>query len=216
MTVNNKAETPKLVDRFGRSVDYVRISVTDRCDFRCVYCMSEQMKFLPREQVLSLEEIEQVARAFVELGVTKIRLTGGEPLVRRGIDQLLHKLGRLQGLNELVLTTNGSQLTKLSEEMKAAGVKRINVSLDSLREERFNRITRTGKLNQVLAGIDEAIRVGFERIKLNAVIMKGRNDDEVLDLVNFARQKGIDISFIEEMPLGNIEHERQETYCSSD
>ncbi|MEH6625087.1 MAG: GTP 3',8-cyclase MoaA [Motiliproteus sp.] len=213
---NNENNTQKLVDRFGRTVDYVRISVTDRCDFRCVYCMSEQMKFLPREQVLSLEEIEQVAQAFVELGVSKIRLTGGEPLVRRGIDHLLHKLGRLNGLDELVLTTNGSQLTKLAGELKAAGVKRINISLDSLREDRFNRITRTGKLQQVLAGIDQAVAAGFERIKLNAVIMKGRNDDEVLDLVNYARDKGIDISFIEEMPLGNVDHERQETYCSSD
>ncbi|OMH28420.1 GTP 3',8-cyclase MoaA [Motiliproteus sp. MSK22-1] len=216
MTAKTESAAPQLIDKFGRRVDYVRISVTDRCDFRCVYCMSEQMTFLPRDQVLSLEEIEQVAQAFVALGVTRIRLTGGEPLVRRGIDGLLHKLGALDGLDELVLTTNGSQLSRLSKEMKEAGVKRINISLDSLQADRFKRITRTGRLEQVLDGIDEALSVGFERIKLNAVIMKGRNEDEVIDLVAYAREKGLDISFIEEMPLGNIDHERIETYCSSD
>ncbi len=216
MTAKTEAGSPELIDRFGRRVDYVRISVTDRCDFRCVYCMSEQMKFLPREQVLSLEEIELVARAFVNLGVTKIRLTGGEPLVRRGIEGLLHNLGELDGLKELVLTTNGSQLGRLSGDLKSAGIRRINISLDSLREDRFRAMTRIGKLNQVLEGIDAALATGFERIKLNAVIMKGRNDDEVLDLVEFARDRGLDISFIEEMPLGDIDHQRGETYCSSD
>lgn len=216
MSSSTAQQTNKLVDRFGRTVDYVRISVTDRCDFRCVYCMSENMQFLPRQKVLSLEEIEQVARAFVNLGVTKLRLTGGEPLVRRDIDTLMPKLGHLDGLNELVITTNGSQLTKMAQTLKDAKVRRINISLDSLDTERFKRITRTGRLQQVLDGIDAALDVGFERIKLNTVIMKGRNDDEVLDLVEYARVKGIDISFIEEMPLGNIDHERIETYCSSD
>lgn len=207
-----------LVDRFGRVVDYVRISVTDRCDFRCVYCMSEKMTFLPREQVMSLEEIEQVSAAFVALGVKKIRLTGGEPLVRRGVDSLLHNLGKLKqkGLKELVITTNGSQLPKLSKTIKDAGVERINISLDSLNEEKFRKITRTGRLSQVLSGIDAAKEQGFSSIKLNAVIMKNRNDDEILDLVDYARDKGLDISFIEEMPLGNIDHDRAETYCSSD
>jgi cyclic pyranopterin phosphate synthase len=206
-----------LVDRFGRSVDYIRISVTDRCDFRCVYCMSEQMTFLPRAQVLSLEEIEQVAQAFVALGVNKIRLTGGEPLVRRGIVGLCQRLSALQGLDELVMTTNGSQLKKMATELCDAGVKRLNISLDSLCPQLFTQLTRTGQLAEVLAGIDAACAAGFERIKLNAVIMKGRNDSEVLDLVRFARERSIDISFIEEMPLGVIhEHDRRETFCSSE
>ncbi|WP_210395836.1 GTP 3',8-cyclase MoaA [Motiliproteus sediminis] len=206
-----------LIDRFGRTVDYVRISVTDRCDFRCVYCMSEQMTFLPRAEVLSLEEIEQVATALVELGVRKIRLTGGEPLVRRGIEELVAKLGALPGLDELVMTSNGSQLPKYADSLRRGGMKRINISLDSLRPERFEHITRTGKLDKVLAGIDAAKAAGFERIKLNAVIMRGRNEDEVLDLVEFARERALDISFIEEMPLGRIsDHHRGETYCSSD
>lgn len=205
-----------LVDRFGRTVDYVRISVTDRCDFRCVYCMSEQMTFLPRAQVLSLEEIEQVAQAFVSLGVKKIRLTGGEPLVRKGIVDLCHRIASLPGLDELVMTTNGSQLPKLAQPIRDAGVKRLNISLDSLRPDLFKELTRNGRLHQVLDGIDAARQAGFKRLKLNAVIMKGRNDNEVLDLVDFARERQIDISFIEEMPLGQInEHDRDETYCSS-
>lgn len=218
MTDHAAPKTNKLVDRFGRTVDYVRISVTDRCDFRCVYCMSEKMTFLPRQQVMSLEEIEQVAEAFVSLGVEKIRLTGGEPLVRRGVESLLGNLGELKsaGLKELVITTNGSQLGKLSGTLKEAGVGRINISLDSLQEDRFRAITRTGRLPQVLEGIDAARAAGFDAIKLNTVIMKNRNDDEILDLVEFAREKQIDISFIEEMPLGNVDHERAETYCSSD
>jgi cyclic pyranopterin phosphate synthase len=206
-----------LIDRFGRRVDYVRLSVTDRCDFRCVYCMSESMTFMPRDEVLSLEEIERVARAFADLGVKKIRLTGGEPLVRRGIVGLVQRLNRLRGLEELVMTTNGSQLPQLASSLRSSGMKRLNISIDSLREERFRQITRTGKLQQVLDGIDAAIAAGFERVKLNCVIMKGRNEDEILDLVDFARDKSVDISFIEEMPLGDISsHERYETYCSSD
>ncbi|MEH6822323.1 MAG: GTP 3',8-cyclase MoaA [Motiliproteus sp.] len=208
---------PSLIDRFGRHVDYIRISVTDRCDFRCVYCMAEEMSFVPRPQVLSLEEIELTAQAFVALGVKKIRLTGGEPLVRRGIVSLCQRLSALEGLDELVMTTNGSQLPKLASALSGAGVKRLNISLDSLRAERFAALTRTGRLDQVVAGIDAACAAGFKRIKLNAVIMKGRNDDEVLDLVEFARERNLDISFIEEMPLGVIrEHDREESYCSSE
>lgn len=208
--------TNALTDRFGRTVDYVRISVTDRCDFRCVYCMSEQMTFLPREEVLSLEEIERLAQAFVSLGVKKIRLTGGEPLVRRGITHLCQRLSALDGLEELVITTNGSQLSKMANEIRAAGVKRLNISLDSLKPELFTELTRNGKLQQVLDGIEAARQAGFERIKLNAVILKGRNDAEVLDLVEYAIDRQIDISFIEEMPLGDIgERSRYETYCSS-
>ncbi len=207
----------QLIDKFNRKITYVRMSVTDRCDFRCVYCMSDNMTFTPRAQLLTLEELEWVGRAFVELGVTKIRLSGGEPLLRRNILQLFQELSKLNGLKELVLTTNGSQLTKMAVPLKAAGVKRINISLDTLRPERFQKITRTGKLEKVLRGIDAAIQAGFQRIKLNAVILKNRNHDEVVDLVQFAIEHGIDISFIEEMPLGTIgEHNREEVFYSSD
>lgn len=206
-----------LVDRFGRRVDYVRISITDRCDFRCLYCMSEDMTFLPRAQILSLEEIHDVAQAFVDLGVEKIRITGGEPLVRKGALALIERIGRLPGLRELVLTTNGSQLERAAPALKAAGVRRINISLDSLRPERFKAITRVGDVSQVIRGIDAAIESGFERLKINAVILKNRNQDEVVDLVRFAAERGIDVSFIEEMPLGVVDgHDRATEYCSSD
>ncbi|MDX1605215.1 MAG: GTP 3',8-cyclase MoaA [Candidatus Competibacterales bacterium] len=207
----------RLIDRFGRQVTYVRLSVTDRCDFRCVYCMAEDMTFLPRAQVLTLEELAQVGRAFSELGVDKIRITGGEPLVRRNVLQLFRSLGELPGLRELVLTTNGSQLPRYARELRHAGVRRLNISLDSLDPERFRRLTRKGELSQVLAGIDAAHEAGFERIKLNAVILRNRNHDEVLDLVRFAIDRGLDLSFIEEMPLGVIgDHDRAEAYYSSD
>lgn len=206
-----------LQDRFGRCVTYVRLSVTDRCDFRCVYCMAEDMTFLPRSEVLTLEELARVGRAFVELGVSKIRLTGGEPLVRNNVLQLVRELGATPGLQELTLTTNGARLDRFAAELRAAGVRRINISLDSLRPERFRALTRTGDLAQVLAGIEAARAAGFERIKLNAVVMSGRNDDEVLDLVEFARDRRLDLSFIEEMPLGAIdEHDRAISFCSSD
>jgi len=211
------AQPSRLIDRFGRHVDYLRISITDRCDFRCVYCMSEDMQFLPRAQILTLEEIETVARAFVELGVAKIRITGGEPLVRRGALGLLDALGRLPGLRELVLTTNGSQLEGCAQDLRDAGVRRINVSLDTLNAERFRAMTRVGELDRVLRGLDAALAAGFERVKLNAVILKNRNHDEVVDLVAFALERGIDISFIEEMPLGQVDgHDRAEEYHSSD
>lgn len=206
-----------LRDRFGRQVTYVRLSVTDRCDFRCVYCMAEEMTFLPRAQVLTLEEIALIGRAFVELGVYKIRLTGGEPLVRNNVLELARELGRLPGLRELALTTNGSRLDRYAAELRAAGVNRINISLDSLRPGRFREITRVGDLAAVLDGIEAARAAGFQRIKLNAVIMQGRNDDEIIDLVDFCRERGLDIAFIEEMPLGHIdEHNRALSFCSSD
>lgn len=209
--------TPALIDRFGRRVDYLRLSVTDRCDFRCVYCMAEDMQFAPKRSVLTLEELAQVADAFVALGVRKIRLTGGEPLIRHNIMQLVRHLGALPGLEELVLTTNGSQLQRLAGPLREAGVKRLNISIDSLQPRRFRQLTRVGHLDQVLAGIDAACGAGFERIRLNAVIMRGRNDDEVLDLVDFARQREVDLAFIEEMPLGQIdEHDRALTLASSD
>lgn len=208
--------TAKLQDRFGRTVNYVRLSVTDRCDFRCVYCMAEDMTFLPREQILTLEEIASVAKTFVSLGTEKIRLTGGEPLVRRGILDLVSEIGSYD-LRDFAMTTNGSQLPTMAEPLRKAGLKRLNISLDSLDEEKFNRITRTGKLNQVLDGIDAARDAGFDGIKLNVVVMKGGNDHEVPELVEFARRKGVDITFIEEMPLGEIsDHDRGEVLCTSD
>ncbi|MBI2992634.1 MAG: GTP 3',8-cyclase MoaA [Gammaproteobacteria bacterium] len=206
-----------LVDRFGRVVNYVRISVTDRCDFRCVYCMAEEMEFLPRSSLLSLEELAQIGQTFVQLGVTKIRITGGEPLVRRNVIKLFRDLGALPGLRELVTTTNGSQLPKMARALRDAGVRRVNISLDSLDAEKFRRITRVGDLRKVLAGIDAALEAGFERVKLNAVILKNRNHDEVVELARFAAGRGMDISFIEEMPLGVIDdHDRAEAYYSSD
>ncbi len=208
-----------LIDRFGRIINYIRLSVTDRCDFRCVYCMSETMTFLPRARVLTLEELATLARAFVDLGARRIRITGGEPLVRRNVTYLFRELGRLRehGLDELTLTTNGSQLESMAAELKEAGVARLNISLDSLHPERFRRMTRTGDLATVLRGIHTARAVGFQRIKLNTVVMKHRNHDEVIDLTRFAIDNGLDISFIEEMPLGEIsDHVRAEAYYPSD
>ncbi|UAW99349.1 GTP 3',8-cyclase MoaA [Halopseudomonas nanhaiensis] len=209
------AET-QLLDGLGRRVDYLRMSVTDRCDFRCVYCMAEEMTFLPRQQILGLEEIARLAKLFVEQGVKKIRLTGGEPLVRRGIVGLCQDIAALPGLRELVMTTNGSQLVKLAQPLADAGVKRLNISLDSLNPVKFRAITRTGDLHQVLDGIEAARRAGFASVKLNVVVMKGRNADEVPDLVDYAVQRGLDISFIEEMPLGHVGRSRGEAFCSSD
>lgn len=219
-TMSNSRSSPtstRLIDRFGRRVTYLRISITDRCDFRCLYCMSEEMTFLPRAQILSLEEIESVARAFVELGVDKIRITGGEPLVRKGVIELLAALGKIEGLRELALTTNGSRLESCAAALKECGVNRINISLDTLDAGRFRVMTRTGDLDKVLRGIDVALAAGFERLKINAVILKNRNHDEVGDLVAFAVSKGIDVSFIEEMPLGVVDGiNRAEEYYSSD
>jgi len=207
--------TPVLIDQFGRKVDYIRLSITDRCDFRCVYCMAEDMMFLPRDEVLSLEECARLVRVFVSLGVSKVRITGGEPLVRKNALWLFEEVGQLEGLKELVLTTNGSQLAQQAVALKKAGVKRINISIDSLRVERFKKITRTGDLNKVLDGLQASIDAGFEGIKLNAVLMRGSNDDEAADLVQFAIDKKIDISFIEEMPLGEVDHARESTFVSN-
>lgn len=211
--MNNSPQ--KLIDQFGRQVDYIRLSITDRCDFRCQYCMAEEMTFLPRQSVLSLEECARLVKVFVQLGVTKVRITGGEPLVRKNALWLFEEIGQLIGLEELVLTTNGSQLSKQARQLYQAGVKRINISVDSLKPERFKQITRTGDLSKVLAGIDSAIDTGFEGIKLNTVLMRNINDDEATDLVQFAIDKNIDISFIEEMPLGEINHSRESTYVSN-
>jgi len=206
---------PTLVDQFGRTVDYIRLSITDRCDFRCVYCMSEDMAFLQREEVLSLEECSRLVRVFVSLGVSKVRITGGEPLVRKNALWLFEELGKLDGLKELVLTTNGSQLEKKATALKKAGVKRINISIDSLNAERFKKITRTGDLNKVLTGLQASIDEGFEAIKINTVLMRGSNDDEAADLVQFAIDQKIDISFIEEMPLGEVDHTRESSFVSN-
>ena len=208
--------TTQLQDGFGRSIEYLRLSVTDRCDFRCVYCMAEDMTFLPRQQVLGLEELYRLAALFVRNGVKKIRLTGGEPLVRQGIVGLCEKIAALPGLRELVMTSNGSQLGKLARPLADAGVRRMNISLDSLQDDKFRAITRTGELSQVLAGIEAARQAGFARIKLNTVVMQGRNADEVVDLVDYAVSRGLDISFIEEMPLGEVGRSRGESFCSSD
>ena len=219
MTIQNthRTERKPLVDQFGRTIDYVRISVTDRCDLRCVYCMSEEMQFVPRSQLLTLEEIEQIATAFVELGVSRIRITGGEPLVRNNVMTLFQYLGQLDGLDDLTLTSNGTQLVKYAETLKQAGVTRINISLDTLDAELFTRITRVGKIEKTLEGIDAAIAQGFQRIKINSVILKDRNHHEVPDLIDFAIKRHIDISFIENMPLGITgEHSHSGTYYSTD
>lgn len=211
-------ETPeRLIDRFGRHITYVRLSVTDRCDLRCVYCMAEDMQFLPRRQLLTLEEMARLGRCFSELGVTKLRVTGGEPLVRRNVLWLFERLGELPGVRDLTLTTNGTQLARFARDLAAAGVTRVNISLDTLKSERFRSITRIGDLGRTLVGIDAALRAGFRRVKLNSVILKNRNHDEVGDLVAFALAGGMDISFIEEMPLGVIgDHDRAEAYYSSE
>ncbi|MCU7247470.1 GTP 3',8-cyclase MoaA [Pseudomonas koreensis] len=203
-------------DGFGRQIDYLRMSVTDRCDFRCVYCMAKNMTFLPRQQVLTLEELQRLATLFVGMGVRKIRLTGGEPLIRPGIVDLCRNIAALPGLRELVMTSNGSQLGRLARPLVDAGVKRMNISLDSLDARRFRAITRNGDLDQVLHGIETARDAGFERIKLNCVVMKGRNFDEVPVLVQYAIDQRIDISFIEEMPLGDVGRSRGESFCASD
>ncbi|MFP8966239.1 GTP 3',8-cyclase MoaA [Pokkaliibacter sp. CJK22405] len=217
MSTHTQTTPNRLIDNFGRQVDYVRLSVTDRCDFRCVYCMNEDTTFLKREQILSLEEIYEVARQFVSLGVKRIRLTGGEPLVRPNVMWLIRQIGALEGLDELTMTTNGSQLTRFAKEMKEAGVRRLNVSLDTLQPARFEEMTRRDKLSQVLEGIDAACAAGFERIKLNTVVQSGRNDDELEALLDYARDRKIDISYIEEMPLGEVRtRDLAHTYLGND
>ena len=204
-----------LIDSFGRKIDYIRLSITDRCDFRCVYCMSEEMTFLPRDEVLSLEEYARLVKIFVSLGVSKVRITGGEPLVRKNALWLFKEIGQMPGLRELVVTTNGSQLEHQAQALKKAGVRRINISLDSLDPTRFKKITRVGELDKVLRGIAAAKQAGFQNIKLNSLLMRGVNDDEALPLAAFAMEQGIDISFIEEMPLGEVHHARNSTYVSN-
>ena len=205
---------PPLVDGFGRAITYLRVSVTDRCDFRCVYCMAENMTFLPKQDLLSLEELDRLCSAFVAKGVRKIRLTGGEPLVRRGIMTLFGSLSRHLAagtLDELTLTTNGSQLPKYARELFGYGVRRINVSLDTLDPDKFRAITRWGDVGQVLDGITAALDAGL-RVKINAVALKGVNEDEIADLVAWAHGRGMDLSLIEVMPLGDIGDDRLAQY----
>ncbi|MEX2451833.1 MAG: GTP 3',8-cyclase MoaA [Rhodospirillales bacterium] len=206
-----------MIDPFGREVSYLRVSVTDRCDFRCVYCMSEDMEFLPKTDVLSLEELDRLCSAFIAKGVRKLRITGGEPLVRRDIMLLFKSLSRhleSGALEELTLTTNGSQLPRYADELVSHGVRRINVSVDSLDPEKFRRITRRGDLAQVLKGIAAAKKAGL-KIKINTVALKGVNDDEIDKLVWWCGEQGFDLTFIETMPLGDIEGDRTDHYLSS-
>jgi cyclic pyranopterin phosphate synthase len=210
MDARSPAITPPLVDPFGRAIRYVRVSVTDRCDFRCAYCMSEDMNFLPRRDVLSLEELDRLCSAFVRLGTRRLRITGGEPLVRRDVMKLFRALSRhldSGALDELTLTTNGSQLARFAGELFDSGVRRVNVSLDTLDPAKFRAITRWGDLNDVMAGIDAAEAAGL-KIKINTVALKGFNDDEAPALVEWAHGRGFDLTFIEVMPLGAIESDR--------
>jgi GTP 3',8-cyclase len=203
-----------LIDPFARAITYLRVSVTDRCDFRCVYCMSEHMTFLPKTDLLSLEELDRLCSAFIAKGVTKLRLTGGEPLVRRGIMTLVSSLSRhlaSGALKELTLTTNASQLEKYASELKAHGVERINVSLDTLDADKFRTITRWGDLDKVLAGIDAAQAAGLH-VKINAVALKGVNEDEIAGLLEWANGRGMDLTVIEVMPLGDIDKSRLDQY----
>ena len=206
----------RLQDRQGRRINYLRLSITDRCDFRCTYCMGEDTRFLRHDQVMSLEESLRLTRVFVGLGVTKVRVTGGEPLVRRNALWLLEGIAALPGLKELVLTTNGSQLVRYADDLRRAGVSRLNISIDSLKPERFQALTRTGRLDQVLAGIEAARSAGFKRLRLNAVLQQGVNDDELEDLLAFAVAKEVDLALIEEMPLGETGLDRRQTFLSGD
>ena len=209
-------DTPPLIDGFGRTVTYLRVSVTDRCDLRCVYCMAEHMTFLPKAEVLSLEELDRLATIFVGLGVRKLRLTGGEPLVRKGMMDLVRSLGRhlaTGALEELTLTTNGTRLTEFASDLAAAGVRRINVSLDTLKPDLFRRLTRGGDVAKVLAGIGAARDAGLA-VKINAVALKDDNAGEIPDLIRWAHGEGHDLTLIETMPLGEIEADRTDQYLS--
>ena len=204
---------PNMTDRFGRRITYLRVSVTDRCDFRCVYCMAEDMTFLPRKDLLSLEEIDRLTSAFIARGVRKLRLTGGEPLVRRNIMWLVRSLSRHLGvgLDELTLTTNGSQLARYAEELAECGVKRINVSLDTLDPGKFRVITRKGDFHQVMSGIDAASRAGL-KIKINTVALRDVNEAELEDILRWAHGRGFDLTLIETMPMGEVGADRVEQY----
>jgi cyclic pyranopterin phosphate synthase len=211
---NDTSPATELIDPFGRHVSYLRVSVTDRCDFRCVYCMAEDMTFLPRKDLLTLEELDRLCTAFVRRGVRKLRITGGEPLVRKNIMHLFRQLGRHLNtgeLEELTLTTNGSQLTKYAHELYDCGVRRINVSLDTLKPDLFQKITRWGDFGKVMDGLKAAEDAGLA-IKLNAVALKGVNEDEIEDMVRYAHGRGWDMTLIETMPMGDIDGDRTDQY----
>jgi cyclic pyranopterin phosphate synthase len=212
--ITPSGQTPPMIDPFGRAVTYLRVSVTDRCDFRCTYCMSEHMTFLPKAEVLTLEELDRVCTAFIVKGVRKLRLTGGEPLVRRDVMTLIRSLGRhldSSALDELTLTTNGSQLARFADDLFAAGVRRINVSLDTLDATNFAQITRWGRLQQVLDGIKAATRAGL-KVKINTVALKGENEAEIPALIEWAHGENHDLTLIETMPLGDIDGDRTDQY----
>jgi cyclic pyranopterin phosphate synthase len=216
MDIRAPAASQPLVDPFGRAISYVRVSVTDRCNFRCVYCMSEDMNFLPKRDMLSLEELDRLCSAFVRMGARKLRITGGEPLVRRGIMTLFRSLSRhlaSGALEELTLTTNGSELSKYAAELPDCGVRRINVSLDTLDPDKFRQVTRWGEMSQVLEGLAAADSAGL-KVKLNAVALKGFNDAEAVSLIEWAHRRGYDMSFIEVMPLGEVERHRFDQFLS--
>ena len=202
---------PKLIDPFNRTITYLRVSVTDRCDFRCVYCMSENMNFLPKADLLTLEELDKMCSAFISQGVEKLRITGGEPLVRRNIMEFFESISRhlkTGDLKELTLTTNGSQLHRFAEKLSEIGIKRINVSLDTLNEQKFSKITRWGRLSQVLKGIDAALAAGI-KIKINTVALKDFNEDELEEIVQWCANRKMDLTFIEVMPMGDIGNENR-------
>ena len=214
MSLATPSDADRLIDPFGRHVSYLRVSVTDRCDFRCVYCMAENMTFLPKRDLLTLEELDRLCSVFVAKGVRKLRITGGEPLVRKNIMWLFQALSRhleSGALDELTVTTNGSQLARFAGDLKAAGVERVNVSIDTLRPDRFRAITRWGDLQPVLDGIAAAEKAGL-KIKLNAVALKDFNEDEIEDLIRFAHGRGADLTLIETMPLGEIDGDRTDQY----
>lgn len=214
MDMDRPAAKPEMIDPFGRTVSYLRVSVTDRCDFRCVYCMSEHMSFLPKRDLLTLEELDRLCSAFIAKGVRKLRLTGGEPLVRRDVMVLIRALGRhleTGALDELTLTTNGSQLARYADDLFAAGIRRVNVSIDTLDEARFQEITRWGRLPQVLEGIEAARRAGL-KVKINTVALKDVNETEIPSLIEWAHGEGHDLTLIETMPMGDIDGDRTDQY----
>jgi cyclic pyranopterin phosphate synthase len=211
---HDRPHETSMIDPFGRMVEYLRVSVTDRCDFRCTYCMAEDMTFLPKKDLLSLEELDRLCTAFVEKGVRKLRLTGGEPLVRKNVMHLIRQLSRhldSGALKELTLTTNGSQLSRFADELADCGVRRINVSIDTLDADKFRAITRWGELSRVLAGLDAAQAAGIA-VKINAVALKGFNDEEIPQLLRWANGRGMDLTVIETMPMGEIDADRTDQY----
>lgn len=204
-------------DRYGRKIDYLRISVTDRCNLRCIYCMPEEgIKLFPQNEILTYEEIVLLTKALAKLGIKKVRITGGEPLIRRNLVYLIEEIAQIQGIEDIALTTNGTLLSKMAKDLKKAGLKRVNISLDSLKKEKFSLITRKEDLNRVLDSIDKSLEIGLTPIKLNVVVIRGINDDEIIDFVNFITDKEIEIRFIEFMPWGRKENWSKEKVVTTE